>query len=165
MEKSNLMMIVIIVLLLALLGTVVGVAFFAFNMVQGMEAASAGAGFERQVRTLHPDEINHVMVGSEITTNLANEGGSISNHFIRAQLVVGYDNTQGRDSENAAELIEENMTAIRMMAIDSISSRTFAELSSPGGRIALQDELLYALQNDFRTNMVVSVGFYEWMIQ
>ena len=166
MERSSLMMVVIIVLLVALLGTVVGVTFYAFSMVQNMEAqaAAAGIGFERQVRPLGPDEITYIMIGEPIATNLATEGGTVSNHIARVQLVVGYDNTQQAESAEAAQLINEHMTAIRIMAIESIGSRTFQELTASGGRAALADELLYSLQNDFRTNMIVSVGFYEWML-
>ena len=164
MEKSSLMMIVIIFLLVALLGTIVGVTFYAFNMVQNMEAQAAGFGFERQVRVLHPDDISYIMIGEPITTNLAAEGGAIGNHMARVQLAVGYDNTQGRESNEAAQLIQENMTVIRMMAIDALGNRTFQELSTQGSRNELAYELLYSLQNDFRSNMIVSVGFYEWMI-
>ena len=162
MEKSNLMMIVIIVLLVALLGTVVGVTFFAFNMMRSMEAQAAE--FERAQRYLHPDEITHVMIGDAIVTNLASEAGTISNNIASVRLVVGFDNTMGRESETVAELINEHMTYIRMVALASLGSRTFSELNNQGGRDALSAELLETLQNDFRTNMIVSVGFYEWII-
>ena len=164
MEKSNLMMIVIIVLLVALLGTVVGVTFFAFNMVRTMEAQVLEGGFDGTQRPVRPDQINHVMIGEPITTNLATGAGTISNHMARVQLVVGYDNTQGRESDNIAALIDSQMTYLRMVALDSIANRTFAELTTQGGRDALTAELLEAFQNDFQTNMIVSVGFYEWLI-
>ena len=164
MEKSNLMMIVIIVLLVALLGTVVGVVFYAFGLIRDMEAAGVGQGFERSVRTLQADQINQVMIGEPIVTNLARADGGLSNSIARVQVVVGYDNTQGRESDDANALINDNMTVIRMIALDSIGRRTVEELSSQGGRDALRDELLETLQNDFRSNMIVSVGFYEWII-
>ena len=164
MEKSNLMMIVIIVLLVALLGTVVGVTFYAFNMVRTMEEQAATAGFDRTQRALHPDEINYVMIGEPITTNLSTEAGTMSNNMARVQLVVGYDNTQARDSITISQLIDSQMTYMRMVALESISRRTFTELTVQGGRDALIAELLETFQNDFRTNMIVSVGFYEWLI-
>ena len=162
MEKSNLMMIVIIVLLVALLGTVVGVTFFAFNMVRSMEAQTEA--FERAQRDLNPDEINHVMIGDAIVTNLASDAGVVSNNIASVRLVVGYDNTQGRESDDVADRINEHMTYMRMVALASIGNRTFAELNNQGGRDALAEELLRTFQEDFRTNMIVSVGFYEWII-
>ena len=164
MEKSNLMMIVIIVLLVALLGTVVGVTFYAFNMVQSIEAqaAAAAAGWDRTPRQLHPDEIGRIMAGESILTNLAGPGGG--GNMARIQVVIGYDNTQGRESNDIAELIYDQMTHIRIVALNSIGSRTAEELSAIDGRNVLAAEILDRLQNDFRTNMIVEVSFYEWVI-
>ena len=164
MEKSSLMMIVIIVLLVALLGTVVVVTFYALNLVQDMEAGLYYAQtWDRTPRPTRPDEVNRVMVGGAIITNLASETGGVG-PMARIQVVVGYDNTQGRDSDAIAELIEEQMTHIRMTALDSIGSRTYRELSSRDGRLDLADEILQTLQNDFMTNMIVEVGFYEFIL-
>jgi len=164
MEKSSLMMIVIIVLLVALLGTVVGVTFYAFNMVSSMETATQTAGgFDRSQRTLHPDEIGRIVIGDVIITNLATNAGGFAGHA-RVQVVVGYDQTQERDSANVSELIHEQMDYIRMIALASINNRTREELAARDGMETLAAELLETLQNDFRTNMIVSVGFSEWII-
>ena len=163
MEKSNLMMIVIIVLLLALLGTIVGVTFYAFRMVQNMEQAAQD--WDRTQRDLRPDEINHVHIGAAIVTNLSTDTpGGVANSMARVQLVVGYDNTQGRESSDISQVINEQMTLIRMMALDALGSSTYGELTSQDGRSALSRRLLLDLQNEFMTNMIVTVGFYEWMI-
>jgi len=166
MEKSNLMMIVIIVLLVALLGTVVGVTFYAFNMVQNMEQAAtrAAEGFDRTPRQLTPEEIGRVMIGDAIITNLATDDGR-SGGTARIQVVVGYDNTDGRESDEMRERLEEQITYIRMVAMDRIGSRTFVELTAPGARERLSEEILEILVNEFMTNMIVEVGFYEWIVQ
>ena len=164
MEKSNLMMIVIIVLLVALLGTVVGVTIYAFNLVQNMEQAGARGDWDREPRHLTVDEINRVMVGSDIITNLATDGPGVGN-VVRTQVVVGYDNTQGRESEDISQRIESNITFIRTAALESLSTRTSQELSTRHGREALAAELLLTLQEEFMTNMIVEVSFYEWIIQ
>ena len=167
MEKSNLMMIVIIVLLVALLGTVVGVTIYAFRMVQSIEAqadGTRGPGFDRNVRPIYPEEITHVLVGEPITSNLVSATGGHSNHIARVQVVVGYDNTRSAESEEVAQMIEDNMITIRLMAMDMIARRSAAEMTSIDGRDALRDELLTALQNDFRTPLIVSVGLYELIV-
>ena len=165
MEKGNLMMIVIIVLLVALLGTVVGVTFYAFNMVQQMEAAGQGLlDWDRTPRELHIDEINRVMVGDAIITNLATDPGGRSG-TARIQVVVGYDNTQGRESDDMSQLIADNLSSIRMTALDAIQSRTYQDLIARDAMRNLGDEILERVKNDFRTNMIVEVRFYEWIVQ
>ena len=163
MEKSSLMMIVIIVLLVALLATVVFVTFYAFNLVQNMEAGMNQAAWDRTERDPRPDEINRIMIGEPIITNLATETGGIG-PMARIQLVVGYDNTQGRESTDISNAINEHMTHIRMLALDSIGSRTYRDLSARDGRQDLAEEILRTLQNDFMTNMIVEVGFYEFIL-
>ena len=165
MEKSNLMMIVIIVLLVALLGTVVAVTLYAFNMVQNMETMAAhDGGWDRSVRTLLPGEITYVMIGDPITTNLSTADGGARGNLARLQLTVGFDNTQGSESDDMATRLEEQAVSIRMMALDIVGNRTIDELSAQGARDVLAAEILEILQHDFRTNMIVSVGFYEWLI-
>lgn len=166
MEKSNLMMVVIIVLLVALLGTVVGVTFYAFNMVQSMERAAAqGAlGWEREVRTLRPDEIGRVTVGDAIITNLATEGGG-SGGTARIQVVIGFDNTQSRESQDTYAMINEHISHIRNVALASIQGRSYNEMTSRDAMRDLGDELLERLQNDFQSNMIVEVSFSEWIVQ
>ena len=164
MEKSNLMMIVIIVLLVALLGTIVGVTFYAFNMVRGMEAAAANAaGWDRTQRVLHPDEIGRIVIGDPIVTNLYTAGSGAGGHA-RIQIIVGYDQTQGRESSDMAQLINEQMDTIRTIALASIRNYTMQELAARNGMDILAAELLETLQNDFRTNMIVEISFREWMI-
>ncbi|MCL1998320.1 MAG: flagellar basal body-associated FliL family protein [Turicibacter sp.] len=165
MGKSNLMMIIIIFLLVVLLGTVVGVAFFALNTVQNMEAAAAAAaqGFDRSPRQLRPDEIGRFMVGEPIVTNIANEFGS-ANPVTRIQIVIGYDLTRGQESTDIAQTIEENIIHIRTVALNTIGSRTYQELTASDGMANLSAELLDRLQNDFGTNLIVEISFYEWII-
>lgn len=163
MEKSNLMMIVIIVLLVALLGTVAGVTVYAFNMIRAMENVQHPDHWDRTPRELHPDEIGRVVAGDSILTNLSTEGGA-SSAVARIQVVVGFDSTQGRESDEMEELIMENMLYIRTTALDAIGSRTYQQISAPGGRDELAAELLQRFQDDFRTNMIVDISFYDWII-
>jgi len=165
MEKSNLMMIVIIVLLVALLGTVVGVTFYAFNMVQRMEAAAhqAELGWEREARVMHPDEINRIEVGDAIVTNLVSETGG-TRGTARIQVVVGYDNTMERESVEISEMLNEHIAYVRTVSLEAIQNSTYNELTARGAMAALAEEILYRLQNDFRSNMIVEVSFIEWII-
>ncbi|MCL2398214.1 MAG: flagellar basal body-associated FliL family protein [Defluviitaleaceae bacterium] len=162
-SKGNLMMVVIIVLLVALLGTVVGVAIFAFSAVQDLGSVAANVDFDRNPRVLLPNEIGRLPVGEPIVTNIS--GGVGSSGIARVQAVVGYDQTQGSTSNEMARTLDEQMDFIRGVVIESINSRTYAELSGTEGMRNLSAEVLETLQNAFRTNMIVDVTFREWVIQ
>ena len=165
MEKSSLMMIIIIALLVALLATVVGVTLFAFNAFQNMEtAAHADHSWVREERILHPEQITRIPIGDSIITNLASDGGNFGG-VARVQVLVGYDNTQGSDSNAIASRINDQMTLIRTITLAALQERSYQELTARGAMDDLGADILYRLQNDFMTNMIVEVSFYEWMIQ
>jgi len=167
MEKSSLMMIIIIALLVALLATVVGVTLFAFNMVQNMETSTQHVeqGRDRTPRELTPEQITRVAIGDSIITNLATEGGSGFSGVARVQILVGYDNTQGSESVEIANRIDSQTTLIRTITLAALQERSYQELTTRGAMEALGADILERLQNDFNTNMIVEVSFYEWMIQ
>ena len=164
MEKSNLMMIVIIVLLVALLGTVVAVTVFALSAVQEIGASvHADDSWDRTPRTLLPTQIGRISIGDAISTNLAADAASPSRH-IRVNMSVGYDNTQGRESEEMADMLAEQMDYIRSIILESLRARTYSEISARDGTQLLQDEILLALQHRFQTNMIVGVYITDWLV-
>jgi flagellar basal body-associated protein FliL len=163
MERSNLMMVVIIILLVVLLGTIVGVAVFAFSAVQDLGNVAAHSEFERSPRVLLPSEIGRLPVGEPIVTNIS--GGVGGSGIARVQAVVGYDQTRGNESAALARTLEDQMDFIRGLVIQSLNSRTYAELTGTEGMSNLSAEILEALQNAFRENGIVEVTFREWVIQ
>jgi flagellar basal body-associated protein FliL len=165
MEKSSLMMGVIILLLVALLGTIVGVTIFAFSVIRNFDATAQQPldGFDRTPRQLLPGEIGRVTMGDPILTNAANENGGVG-RVVRIQFSVGFDNTQGSDSTEIETMLDDHMDYIRSMALASIRNRTLSELSDRDGMRLLGDEILETLQNDFRTNMIVAIYFNEWAL-
>lgn len=166
MEKSNLMMIVIIVLLVVLLGTIVAVTVYAFSAVQNLETTmQTGTEFDRTPRTLLPTEIGRIPVGEPITTNLAAPAESSSpGRMARIQVVIGYDNTLGQESDEMAIVLTEQMDYIRSLVLEHIRERTSEELSGREGMNLLSSSILETLQNAFRTNVIVGVYFNEWVI-
>jgi flagellar basal body-associated protein FliL len=163
MERSSLMMVVIIVLLVALLGTIVGVAFYAFNMMQNIDAQTALVD-RGQVRVVRPEDVGRIPVGSAIITNIVSETGA-SGRVARIEVVVGYDQTDGRNSEEIARRINGQLDYIRSIALQSIRTHTYEELSRIDAMDNLSEELLEALQNEFNTNLIVAVTFNEWIVQ
>ena len=166
MEKSKLMMIFIIVLLLALLGTVVAVSLYVMSMVRNMDGGLAGLGQPTRpspTRVLTAEEINNITIGSPLTTNLAYRDGG-GRRMIRAQIMVGYDSTQGSDSAAVRSLIENEAEFIRAVLLMEISNSYYEELSASGGRAILADRILRRLQDEYNNNLIVQVVFIDWII-
>lgn len=163
MERSNLMMVVIIILLVLLLFSIVGVAVFAFSAMQDLGNVTAiHQEFDRSPRALMPNEIGRLPVGEPVVTNVS--GGIGGSGMARIHAVVGYDQTQGNASSEIARTLDDQMDFVRSIIIESINNRTYDELSGTEGMRNLSAEVLYTLQTEFRTNMIVDVTFREWVI-
>lgn len=164
MERSNLMMVIIIFLLVALLGTIVGVLIYAFSMFQNMDGDGFGLNWDREmVRELRPEEINR-MVLEHTTTNVPNENGTIT-HAARIQVVIGYDNTQRRESDDIRERLEQQRVLLQSTALSIISRTTQETLNAPNGRDLLADAILEALRDAFNTHLIAEVTFLDWFVQ
>jgi flagellar basal body-associated protein FliL len=163
MERSNLMMIIIIFLLVALLGTIVGVLIYAFSVFQGFDE-DGRPPWDREAirRELEPEEINRIEL-SHTLTNVANEDGSIT-HVARIQVVIGYDNTAGRDSNDIGERLRNQTLFLQSTVLSQISNMTREVLAGPHGREVLRDALLETLRDAFNTHLIADILFLDWFV-
>lgn len=166
MEKSKVMMIIIIVLLVALLGTVVGVAFYIMNMVRNTQTTpnEYTATTDHITKHLKPEEITKVSLGDSILTNLA-KGEDGKSYIARIKVLVGYDNTVKKESDAFAEVLTNNMEFMRSIALSCLRNSTYEDLTSDGGESALADRIKTMLQSEFDTTLIVNVYFDDWLIQ
>ena len=163
MEKSNLMLIVILVLMVALLATVVAVAIFAAGALTNISNDPVMmAGFEQAPTTLTPDQTRSIQIGDRIVTNIIGETGRDAVTSI--QVSVAIDNTRDVESVEFYNLMTEQMDFLRMVALSSIRRFTAEELTAADGMNRLAAEILDALTVSFRTNMIIEVRFTEWAI-
>jgi len=165
MEKGNLMMIVIIVLLVFLLATVVGVAFFAHSAIANInQEAQTRDPFDNTPRVLRENEITRISIGDSIVTNLAADGGGSSGRMARVSVAIGYDNTQGSNSAATATLINEHREVIQSIVLAAIRNTTYEEMSDRYAMDRLSAEILQTLIDGFENNYIVAVTFTEWML-
>jgi len=162
-NKNKMMMIIIIVLLAVLLIAIAAVSFIVFRVISA-EPDDPASEILAVVPVLTPEEITIIELSSPIGTNLA-RGATGETHFIRLSLAVGVNNTQGSESENFAILIEESEPIVRDVMLGVIKSYTHEELSRPGGREVLRDEILDRLQNTFQNHLLVAVYISDWALQ
>jgi len=165
MDKSKIMMFIIIGLLVVLLGTVVGVTFYLINLV-GDDNQEA---FNYVAEPPPPPNLNlmnliEVSLGERITTNLAIGERGTSDSVV-AEVVLGINNT-GDESE-VAEFIEDINNRIRFargVVIDVFSGLTYEQVRTTEGRNAVQEEVKLSLQDAFGTNLIIVVHFSEWIV-
>ena len=166
MQKSNLMTIVIIVLLVAILATVVGVGIYGFTMFRNMEAGRVEiAPWERDLAppTLRRDEISEISIPA-ITTNLSS-GSAGRDRIVRVKVSVGVNNTLGQESNMMMQMLGEREVTLQSIVLSVVRTRTHEQLLEPGGDEALLQEILVTLQEDFQSNAIVGVYLNEFLFQ
>jgi len=165
MGKDKLMMIIIIALLVIILGTVAGVSVYLINLMN-KQANGEATGDETiaAVIALKPDEMTPVVLGDEILTNLA-KGPENKQRILKAQVVLRYDNTQGKASTDFATLLEINVDVARSIALACMRSQTGEVLETPEGQDDLAVLIKTRLQEEFHTTLIVDVMFRNWLLQ
>ena len=165
MDKSKLMMIIIIVLLVLLLGTVVGVTFFLMNMVGDNEDVVVED--LRPVPSAQPrlPDLYQLQLGDDmILTHLKHspEGRPAT---VRTHIVVGVDvsDEDGAYVEFIANF-NRRVEMARDVAIAVFNGMTYDELRTPEGASAARETIKRRLQENFETNLIVTVHFSDWMV-
>ena len=165
MEKNKFMMIIIIVLLVAMMGTIVGVSLYVLNLIQNQaqEAEAEGAREPQVIRKLTIDEITQIDIG-EIKTNLQ-KGADGKAHFVVFTLVIGYDNTQDAESTNIGTILNDNLTRVRSIALAAAYSKAYNDFDNPDGINILASEIKDNLQELFESSLIADVYIYEFLRQ
>jgi hypothetical protein len=105
-----------------------------------------------------------VSLGESIITNLAADGGGSSGRMARVSVLIGYDNTQSRESIEVAALIHEQVDFIRSLTLSIIRNTSYEEMVDRYAMDIIGAQILQALQNEFANPAIVQVTFSEWMI-
>ncbi|MCL2216340.1 MAG: flagellar basal body-associated FliL family protein [Defluviitaleaceae bacterium] len=165
MDKSKLMMIIIIALLVLLLGTVVGVTFYLINLV-GDESPDFQ---QAEDRTLPPNlslmDLVEIPLGERFSTNLA-IGEHGTSDTVLASIVLGINNTgeQG-EIDDFVDDVNDRIRMARGIVLDVLGERTYEQVRTPEGRNAAAEEIKLRLQAAFSTNLIILVEFPEWFVQ
>ena len=166
MDKSRLMMIVIIALLVILIGTVVGTTLF---LLSGTDPAP-------DIFAEVPDPVHHpqrtslmdmieVSLGERFQTNLATGlDGRVA--MVIAEVVVGLDgDAELAELEPFMLSFNARLGMARSVIIHEFGNAHFEDVNSPEGQMALAETMTRALQEQFETNLILRVFFSNWTVQ
>ena len=165
MDKSRLMLIVIIALLIILIGAVIGTALFLFS-----GNATDPNIFAETVDHVHPVQRRTLMdlievpLGERINTNLATAAdGRVA--MVLSEVVVGIDN-QAEASELDPFLINFNarIGMARSIIINEFGRAYFDDINTTEGQLALAETMTRALREAFDTNLILRVFFSDWNV-
>lgn len=160
MDKSKLMMVVIIALLLMLLGTVVGVGVFLITRVSEdvnwTEPQPPGV-----TEVIMPADLITVSLGT-MTANLALGPNNRSDNVL-VEVDVGL-NAMVDDSEfeKFYAVFNRGIPIARAEVLDVFVSRTYYEVRTSEGRAETAEIIKLRLQDAFGSNLIVSVSFSEF---
>ena len=166
MDKSRLMLIIIIALLVILIGTVVGTTLFLLS----------GPEVDPEIFTEVPEPVHHpqrislmdlveVSLGDRFQTNLATGAdGRVS--VVIAEVVVGLDGEAPiEELEPFMSSFNARMGMARSVIIHEFGNAHFDEVNSPEGQMALAETMTRALQEQFESNLILRVFFSDWTVQ
>ena len=165
MEKGKTMMTVIIALLVLLLGTVVAVSIMLIGSFGSDEPVAIDTGVQT-IRDFGVNDLEVISLGAAFATNLAVDVDGNTTHVVSTDVFVAIDTTGDIEELNT---LRNNLSLRNSMArsvvINTFLETTFTEIRSPEGKSALSEILLDRLQDLFETNLIVLVGFENWIVR
>lgn len=157
---SKKFMIIIVLLLVVLIG---GVATLGY-VVMKKPADDKETLDVNNADELKPKDINTIKFKDSITTNLERTETGKTNHMIQLNFSVGVDNTKKKDSKEISTLITEKEDIIKHNVISLISKRTYDDMMKSDAKEQFISELLQKLQEEFNTNLIVSIYINDWKV-
>ena len=166
MDKSRLMMIVIIALLVILIGTVVGTTLFLLS----------GNDPDPDIFAEAPDPIHHpqrtslmdmveVSLGERFQTNLAT-GADGRVAMVIAEVVVGMDGDADVDELGTFIMsFNARLGMARSVIIQEFGNAHFEDVNTPEGQLELAETMTRALREQFESNLILRVFFSDWTVQ
>lgn len=152
MEKSKLMMIAIIVLLVILLVTI-GVGFFLTFKHLGNNSVET---VEENKEPVKQENIELISYDDSIYTNLRT-GDDNKDHVIRLGFSLGVDVTDKKESDAFKTALADKTPVVKDVIIGVLRNKTFEELQKSDAQAILREEILEKLQQEFDTNLIVTV--------
>ncbi|MCL2223882.1 MAG: flagellar basal body-associated FliL family protein [Defluviitaleaceae bacterium] len=163
MDKSKMMMAIIIALLVLLLGTVVGVGFYLIS-VSGGDTANFGEPQGPVVQgPVMPEHMRTVSLGS-MTANLALGPNNRSDNLV-LEVEVGinaHESVDASELEQFYGVFNRSIPIARSEVLNVLVTRTYDEIRTYEGRQETAEIMKYRLQEAFGSNLIISVHFPEW---
>jgi len=162
-DKSKPMMAVIIVLLLALIGTVVGVSFYMMTFLRNVQLGenSAQRPGNQVVWNLTPDQLQEIRLADPIRTNLAVGLDGRATHMALVGISINIDMTDKRESQRFYDMMTTKESTIRDICLGIIRQMTFEEINRIDSQETMKKEILDALRMTFESNLIYGVDITE----
>lgn len=166
MDKSRLMMFVIIALLVILIGTVVGGIVILMRPAPDPEIwADPPEQLPLPVQRRSFMDLIEVSLGERINTNLAT-GLDGRPAIVLTEVAVGVDGLADQAEIDAfMASFEARIAFARAVILDEFGKALYDDVNSVEGRAALAEVMTQALQEQFETNLIIRVFFSEWNLQ
>ncbi len=163
MEKSKIMFIIIIVLLVALIGIA---SFISIKLIGAIgNEEEGGGGSTQQVSTVVPiEDIKVINLATPISTNLKT-GPSGIEYSIRLSIGIGVNNSDPKTGEPIVALLSANETIVRDICLSVITNMTYDEITAGDKQAILSKAILLRLQEEFETNLIYDVYVSDIYIQ
>ena len=161
MDKSKLMMVIIIALLVLLLGTVVGVGVYLINLSDN----DGGHDIPQAPGThsiIMPGDMFQVPLGQQ-TANLALGPNNRSDNIV-FEAVVSLNATDEDELEEFYGVLTRSLSVARNEVFNVFVSRTYEEVRTLEGRAETAEIIKHRLQEAFGSNLIVAVIFDEYNV-
>ena len=163
MDKSKMMMAIIIALLVLLLGTVVGVGLYLVSVSAGDTALLAQQQDPVVRGSLMPEELHTVSLG-RMTANLApNPSGGRGDNLVVEVEVALNATVDASEFDEFYGVFNRSIPIARAEVLNVFVTRTFDEITTLEGREETAEIIKNRLQEAFGSNLIVAVMFPEWL--
>jgi flagellar FliL protein len=154
-KKSKLKLIIIILILLLILGGG-GAAGYFFFIKGSDDAVAEGGKADKTKKVAKTSEIGPLYSFDAFIVNLADPGG---NRYLKVSMQVELSD------EKLAEELEKRKPQVRDIILTVLSSKTYAEISTAQGKLALKQEIIRRVNLILTTGNIVNLYFMEFVAQ
>jgi flagellar protein FliL len=122
------------------------------------------AGAEAIAEKAKPEEIGAVVSMDTFIVNLADPGG---NRYLRVTMDLELAGKPGDKSaaKTAGDELAKRMPQIRDAILMILSTKRYADISTPEGKTALREEILNAVNGILAFSQITRIYFKEFVIQ
>jgi flagellar protein FliL len=157
---SNKVLLILIGLVLVLVLGMGGGMFMIWAKLSAVSAKAFVPETEAEVDKAKPEDIGAVVSMDTFIVNLADPGG---NRYLRVTMDLELaGKTAGK---TAGDELAKRMPQIRDAILMILSTKRYADISTPEGKIALREEILNAVNGLLASSQISRIYFKEFVIQ
>jgi flagellar protein FliL len=149
-------LIIIIAAFVLFVMALMGGGFFILWTKMSALSTPAPVAEEEIVEEEAPEEIGPLYSMGTLIVNLADEGGK---RYLRVSIELELE------SAEMTEEVERRLPQVRDSVLMILPTKTFADINTTPGKIALRDELIKAINGIVTTGEIKNLYFTEFVVQ